>query len=561
MASFAASKLSYSEHQDNGDAGILAGLAGSSHYRARMSPVRYKMRSVLLPWIQKETPILAKLQKRCRNTPMDFWFVYSANLGGHTAFLTILPILFWFFGAKEPHAFVDILAAGVFFSSMVKDWFCLPRPLSPPLHRLNMSGSTGLEYGFLSSHSTNAVSVAYYCLALISESPSLAGNRKIVLQLGVWLYLVTIVFGRLYCGMHGFLDIGFGSVLGYTIAKVRHVYGDELVTWMNSSTLTGIFWLVITIVFLVLVFPQPADPCPCFDDGVAFAGVVIGINISFYLGRTLHLVADGQGAATVTTDLSKMSWFGIVLRTVLGVSLVLGWRAIAKPILLQALPPLYRGLGRLGVVLPRRGFASALLYSRVPKDLPDEFLPDVRRIPQAVAGAFSKRARSDSVGPQSAADVHAQVELRSRVAAAARKASADQASAEYPVSGSRPVRPGQGRPRAHSNLRQSATPFIESDEEDFIHDMAESDSKRDLLAAHAEAQDTASGSEGRAGLPAEGEATEEETALIQRPRMRFDVEVSTKLVVYAGVGFTAVTVVPFVSLHLLGDPAAGNAWI
>jgi len=53
---------------------------------------------------------------------------------------------------------VHVLASGVIWSGFIKDMLCLPRPLSPPLHRITMSGSAALEYGFPSTHSTNAVS-------------------------------------------------------------------------------------------------------------------------------------------------------------------------------------------------------------------------------------------------------------------------------------------------------------------------------------------------------------------------------------------------------------------
>ena len=71
-----------------------------------------------------------------------------------------------------------------------------------------MSGLTALEYGFPSTHSTNAVSVALYCLTLLeTANHGLSGITKIVLQCVAWLYAISVVMGRIYCGMHGFLGI------------------------------------------------------------------------------------------------------------------------------------------------------------------------------------------------------------------------------------------------------------------------------------------------------------------------------------------------------------------
>ena len=101
---------------------------------------------------------------------------------------------------------VDLLAPGVFFTGMVKDFLCLPRPLSPPLQRITMSGLTALEYGFPSTHSTNAISVALYCLTLLDSSDhGFSAVNKTILQSIIWLYAFSVVMGRIYCGMHGFL--------------------------------------------------------------------------------------------------------------------------------------------------------------------------------------------------------------------------------------------------------------------------------------------------------------------------------------------------------------------
>jgi membrane-associated phospholipid phosphatase len=114
----------------------------------------------------------------------------------------------WFMNAHAFCSFVDVLAPGVFFTGMIKDFFCLPRPLSPPLQRITMSGSTALEYGFPSTHSANAVSVALYCLTLLhTPNEDLSSVSKVALEFLAWLYAGCVVIGRMYCGMHGFLGM------------------------------------------------------------------------------------------------------------------------------------------------------------------------------------------------------------------------------------------------------------------------------------------------------------------------------------------------------------------
>ncbi|CAO3697644.1 unnamed protein product [Rhizopus microsporus] len=102
------------------------------------------------------------MQKSIRTSAFDSYFVWTANLGTHTFFMIFLPILIWFGNVEIGRNVCFLTASGVFWSGFLKDFLCLPRPLSPPVHRLTMSPYVALEYGFPSTHSTNSVSVALF---------------------------------------------------------------------------------------------------------------------------------------------------------------------------------------------------------------------------------------------------------------------------------------------------------------------------------------------------------------------------------------------------------------
>ena len=56
---------------------------------------RYLLREQLLPILRWETPYLAWFQANLRSPTLDSYFAISANLGTHTFFMIMLPILFW----------------------------------------------------------------------------------------------------------------------------------------------------------------------------------------------------------------------------------------------------------------------------------------------------------------------------------------------------------------------------------------------------------------------------------------------------------------------------------
>jgi dihydrosphingosine 1-phosphate phosphatase len=334
-----------------------AGLRGLTHYERRLPRWRFKLRQYLIPVVRWETPYLARMQETLRSPWLDTYFALTANLGTHTFFMTALPICFWCGFPEMGLALVHMLALGVYLSGFAKDLACLPRPLSPPLQRITMSGSAALEYGFPSTHTTNAVSVALYCLyKLYLAQDTYSLTTYSTLQAALYCYATSISLGRMYCGMHGFFDVIFGALLGAAIAWVRIAYGAAFDMWILSGSWSRVALVIFVLAIAIRINPEPADNCPCFDDSVAFVGVVMGAAIAtFHYGQMRSQDADMETMyAFDNNDILK-----IALRIVCGVIVVFVWRAVMKPTLLRILPPVFRAVDRWGFRLPRRYFLQS----------------------------------------------------------------------------------------------------------------------------------------------------------------------------------------------------------
>lgn len=312
---------------------------------------------------------------------------------------------------------VHILATGVFLTGFIKDMFSLPRPLSPPLHRITMSGSAALEYGFPSTHSANAVSVAVYALfTLNSPECQLLPTTKLALEIVSYSYAFSIILGRLYCGMHGFVDVIVGSILGALISVVECVYGSAIDNYLHSSTWKAPVTIAIIIILLIRVHPEPADDCPCFDDSVAFAAVMIGVELGGW-----HYASGGWAwnvpvPATVPFDLNHMGWSIVILRVIMGVLVIFAWREVMKPLLLKILPHIFRAFENTGLILPRKFFKPASEYNKIPARLKvDNVMPSVSDLPSLISSIrHAGRGRAVSVGPQSAADAYETLAYREK---------------------------------------------------------------------------------------------------------------------------------------------------
>jgi membrane-associated phospholipid phosphatase len=337
-----------------------AGLKGVDHYQTRLPRWRYRIRQYLIPIVRAETPSLAAVQRICRSPVLDSYFAMSANLGTHTFFMAALPICFWCGYPGVGIALVHMLALGVYFSGYVKDLLCLPRPLSPPLQRITMSGSAALEYGFPSTHTTNAVSAAAFCLYQLYGAKDEMSSSTYSIATGVfYCYALSISIGRIYCGMHGWFDVAVGGLLGALITWMRVSLGPMFDAWIMSGDWSRPAIASIILALAIRFHAEPADNCPCFDDSVAFLGVLMGIEIGVWHHSAgdltfLDNTSDRNWAENTPEGLAKG-----VLKVVLGIFVIFLWRAIMKPLCLRGLPPIFRFVDHWGFRLPRRYFLQA----------------------------------------------------------------------------------------------------------------------------------------------------------------------------------------------------------
>ncbi|KAK8094041.1 PAP2 superfamily protein [Apiospora hydei] len=516
---------------------IDAGLRDLDHYKRALPPWRYNLRQWALPLIRWETPYLAYLQDTLRTPALDSYFAITANLGTHTFFMVGLPIMFWCGFESFGKGLVRILALGVFFTGFIKDFFSLPRPLSPPLQRITMSGSAALEYGFPSTHSANAVSVAVYgLLCLHSPDNMMQPNIKLGLEILSYFYAASIIFGRLYCGMHGFVDVVIGSIMGAVISLGEFYYGPALDMYLYARPFTTVLCVVLFIIALVRVHPEPADDCPCFDDSVAFAGVMIGLEIG-----TWHFAHSPHGL--IRFDLEALGWPVVILRIVTGVLAVFVWREAAKPVLLRSLPHFFRIIETWGMNLPRRFFTPASKYKNIPLRLQvDNVLPNVSDFPNFVNNIRKGgRGRSVSIGPQSAADAYETLAYRDR-----RRRESNTSNTSRGLRGKESVASLRGAspsPITPSDEKSGGakSSAISSGHHNKLGDYERMMGEGTIMVTPPEQE----GDDPTLVIGSQDELSEREVfAQLIKPRVRYDVEVVTKLVVYTGIALLAVDIAP-----------------
>lgn len=347
--------------------------------------------------------------------------------------------------------------------------------------------------------------------------------------------------------MHGFADVGFGGALGLFLSTIEWQHGqwfDEYIHGSFKNTIT----YVLTMLVLVRMHPEPVDDCPCFDDSVAFAGVMIGIELgSWHFGRS-GIAWDEPCLSTVPYRLNDLGLLITLVRIAFGVILVLAWRHVMKRVLLRSLPPLFRVMEKLGLALPRRFFVRATEYKKVPvQQRDDNVYPSVTEIPSLLASIrHPRKSRSISIGPQSEADAYetlASRDLRRRET----KRDPDTAKAL-----------SREKTSAVTSYFSDATSASPSRNDTDGHLLTPDSSDTDLQKSKLETErslhtpltpESMSGSVSRRPSQIRRQDEKEEREMfskLEKPRVRYDVEVITKLIVYAGIGWIACEGAPLV---------------
>lgn len=317
-----------------------AGSRPPESYKKQMSSMRFRIRSLILPYVEREGDQIYALQKRFRTKWLDLFFAWTANLGSHTFYVLMLPIPVWFGMGNFTRDIVIVLGLGIYVSGAVKDYLCLPRPKSPPSERITMSAYTSEEYGCPSSHSANATAAT---LVLLHHLIAGWSNRPVWASISLFLvyssYCACLIAGRVYCGMHGFVDVGMGSLVGlscYILRIALKPVWDGLV-FSQSPIIPFVF--VLLYYSLIYCHPVPIDACPCFDDSVAFVAVLLGLDLTCW-GLSILKSVDSFDAISqqlLPYSFSQSGTLKSVQRMAIGVVLVALWKSLSKRVLIKML--------------------------------------------------------------------------------------------------------------------------------------------------------------------------------------------------------------------------------
>lgn len=307
--------------------------------------------------VQEGSAFVVEIQRRCRTPWLDFYFSFCSFFAEEEFYLLALPTLFWNIDYRLARHMTVVVCIGLLVGNLMKDVFRLPRPsnVEPKVwvpHSASQIDSTGCrDFGFPSTHTMNAVSNSLFWV-MYSLQYGIGGKQvgSMTLFVGTCIWVASITFGRLYLGVHSPMDVKAGGLLGLALAFTcqRPLSAlDKLDKLFLVTPHVGVL-LMIFFVLVLILNPQPRPMTPTFMQNCVVSGLTWGCIIGFRtetdrrLGRgILGLSAAPADNSSNHTGSNDISWGLLVLRTVLGYTLVMMTRIVLK----KLLEPCFRKFG------------------------------------------------------------------------------------------------------------------------------------------------------------------------------------------------------------------------
>lgn len=252
-------------------------------------------------------------------TPLgDAVFSTLTELGGETAFMLVMMVVFWCVEKRRGYALMLVGFCGTLVNQALKITFCVPRPwvLDPEFEIVEAARAAATGFSFPSGHTQNAVGI-YGSLAYMTR-----GWQRIAC-----LALALLVpFSRLYLGVHTPLDVGVSFVLAWGLVFLVRQLMEEA---QRRPALLVRAWLVLAlpaalfVVYALRVRAGAVGDLTNFHSGVKNAWTMLGL----VLGAAATAAVDRH----YTRFETQAVWWAQLLKIVLGLALTLAVRSALKP--------------------------------------------------------------------------------------------------------------------------------------------------------------------------------------------------------------------------------------
>jgi membrane-associated phospholipid phosphatase len=228
-----------------------------------------------------------------------FSFRFGAALGNEVTFATLLPFLFWCADDQLARHEIMVWAIVCYAGQYIKDILQLPRPKSPPVahledHYVNEYGNLMIALllitlGLPSTHAMSAITLSIYLFYFLHTRYGCPLWVGVTLSI---LWITIVCCSRPYLGVHSFLDVYTGLIIGGLLMYLAFPLCQYLDWFLvnNESGFKKMTSILGVCIALVLIYPKSREWTSGYGDTCRILGACTGalMGVCLLNPATLH---------------------------------------------------------------------------------------------------------------------------------------------------------------------------------------------------------------------------------------------------------------------------------
>lgn len=296
------------------------------------------LRHKLLDGILVGTPVVVTIQNY--RTPLRTAVMKAISFLGTEDFYTVLfLLLYWTLDSRLGRLFGVLMGIGFYVTGYLKNLICLPRPPSPPV----VPEEKAHDWALPSHHSLLGTVLPWYIWLYVNMHHDLSLRLLIVIFATIVLWSFSVLFSRLYLGVHSPADIVAGGFVGVIVLSLWLQVDDLVDDFISQQKIEKPLQCVLLFVAMLYVHPRSDPANPSFTDNCCLSGVVTGL----IFGRSQRSRLLGFPSTLETSpDISLLTFVYVAtLRMMAGAVVVFGLRAVLKSFIKTSVKIVYRFFG------------------------------------------------------------------------------------------------------------------------------------------------------------------------------------------------------------------------
>lgn len=301
----------------------------TSEVALRVYPPIYKLgwvgkwiRETLMKLILQGTPVILKIEEY-RLPYLTVFMKGVAFMGEEDFYTLLLPFILWICDFRLGCLLSILMAMGFYLTGVFKNSLCLPRPPRPPVSPADRTK----DWSMPSHHSILNINVPWYIWLYIYINFDWSYSWLLAAFVAVCFWCFSILFSRLYLGVHSPADIVVGGCIGCVL----------LLSWLQLDTLVDsvlaerqfTFMAVILSLVLLSLHPDPHPKTIIISETITMMFVTVGVLIGAHLSKVF---AVDTTALFEKPSQSLLVYYSLC-RYVLGMAVLLSLKFVLAKIL------------------------------------------------------------------------------------------------------------------------------------------------------------------------------------------------------------------------------------